>query len=110
MTILIQAPTTEWLGRKLGLLETTKGWPALAAPCSARGSDRGIPDHRNLPVAAAVFLHIRQRGERIMEALYPHLVGHQHVIDLAAGSFRHAAILIQKDVPVGMADKQERHV
>ena len=25
MTILIQAPTTEWLGRKLGLLETRKG-------------------------------------------------------------------------------------
>jgi cell volume regulation protein A len=25
MTILIQAPTTEWLGRKLGLLETRNG-------------------------------------------------------------------------------------
>jgi potassium/hydrogen antiporter len=25
MTILIQAPTTEWLGRRLGLLEADKG-------------------------------------------------------------------------------------
>ena len=29
MTILIQAPTTKWLGRKLGLLEEQRNSPAL---------------------------------------------------------------------------------
>jgi cell volume regulation protein A len=32
MTILIQAPTTKWLGARLGLLEENKRKPRRAAP------------------------------------------------------------------------------
>lgn len=42
MTIMIQAPTTEWLGRRLGLMETGWLWMKLRL-CARPGARRTSP-------------------------------------------------------------------
>ena len=49
MTILIQAPTTEWLGRKLGLLQTRQELRHLAAnDLSCAFGEASVMTSRNL--------------------------------------------------------------
>src|SRR3954449_10746433 len=69
-------------------------------------SDHRTPGRRNEPVTIAILLDKAIGWERIMEALNPHLVGHQHVIDLAPGGLRHRGILVEHQVPAWMSNEQ----
>src|SRR5664279_2574088 len=65
--------------------------------------DRRIPRHRDDPVAVAVLRDIGETGERVVETLQLQLLGDHHVVDPAAGLFRHVGILVERSVPARMA-------
>ena len=64
-----------------GLRITVKSNTAVRSPDSTAPGPAGSRCHPS---------RHSQGRERIVEALNPHLVGDQHVVDLAAGGFRHA--------------------
>ena len=53
-------------------------------------SEHRIPLRRHQPVTASVLHHIAEPGEWEVEALNPHFVRNQHVIDLAPCGFGHS--------------------
>src|SRR4051812_12404335 len=63
----------------------------------ARGSTAPAP-----AIAVPRLLEVGEAREGVMEALDQHLLGRDHVVDLAAGLLRGFRVLVEGGVPAGM--------
>src|ERR1700730_14559415 len=69
-----------------------------------------IPQHRDFLIAGRGLLYVSDRREVIMEPLHRHLLGGQHVVDLAAGCLRLDRLVVVEGMPPRMAREQERRM
>src|SRR4026209_471835 len=91
-------------GDRLGSIKKAKAAERAAYPVSpVWRSARRAPGHHGLAIAGARLLDVGPSGERIVETLHHHLLGGQHVVELAARGVRHAGILVEHQVPARIA-------
>src|SRR5262244_2582576 len=73
-------------------------------------SNHRIPRRRDEPIAAAGLLDVAEAGEREVIARDQELVGRSHVVDAAARRHGLLRLVVEHDLPIGVAQEQVGHV
>src|SRR5262249_34409877 len=73
-------------------------------------SNHGVPRRWDEPIAAASLLDVAEAGEREVIARDQELVGRSHVVDAPARRHGLLRLVVEHDLPIGVAQEQVGHV